>query len=199
LEAKLDSLLSILGTQRPDTEAISGSVVTPESITTPLSNSLNFSESDVIRQGHAVSTAGLQDARDILDQLPSIQNDRVASAANIQPFPSTLNPDKQRTLKDPNELLRIFRQDLAQLTPFVKIPLHMDAQSLSVERPFLYQAIMTVSSYHDSTHQTSLGQEFIREITENLVFQAKKNLDLLQGLLVFISWSVAISLEASSC
>ena len=90
----------------------------------------------------------------------------------------------------PNELLNVFRKNLARQVPFVYVPAHFNAQSLSEQKPFLYQAIIFAASYHDSVHQLALGQEFTKDVTEHLVMRGEKSLDILQGLLVYISWLV---------
>jgi hypothetical protein len=66
----------------------------------------------------------------------------------------------------------------------------MGALALSREGPFLYQAIIAVTSHHDPVHQIDLGHQFVRQLTEHLVFHAHKSLDMLQGLLVYITWCV---------
>jgi hypothetical protein len=66
----------------------------------------------------------------------------------------------------------------------------MNAQRLSEDRPFLYEAIIFAASYHDSVHHLELGQQFIKDVTEHLVILGEKSLDLLQGLLVYTSWFV---------
>jgi len=64
----------------------------------------------------------------------------------------------------------------------------LNAQRLSEQSPFLYQAIIFAASYHDSVHQLALGEEFTKDVTEHLVIRGEKSLDILQGLLVYISW-----------
>ncbi|TVY38952.1 Transcriptional regulator [Lachnellula occidentalis] len=104
-------------------------------------------------------------------------------------FESTSSvPDPPSRTKDPNELLEVFRQKLARQVPFIFVPGQMSALTLYRERPFLYQAIVTVASYHDSVHQIDLGHQFLKHLTETLVLQGHKNLDMLQGLLVYITW-----------
>jgi hypothetical protein len=102
---------------------------------------------------------------------------------------STLySPSEGRLNKSPDELLDIFRRDMAHQAPFISVPVQMSAPALSRERPFLYRAIMTVASYHDSVHQLQMGQELVRYIMEHLIVLGEKSLDLLQGLLVYINW-----------
>jgi hypothetical protein len=114
---------------------------------------------------------------------PVSQTSVVATYKNHESEFASANPT-------PDELLNIFRQNLAWQVPFVLIPPGMNAQRLSEDRPFLYQAIVFAASYHDSLHQLELGQQFIKDVTEHLVILGEKSLDLLQGLLVHTSWFV---------
>lgn len=99
----------------------------------------------------------------------------------------------------PDELLDIFRQKLSQQASFVIVPAQMNAQALSEQKPFLYKAIIFAASYHDSVHQLALGQQFIRDITEQVVILGLHNIDLLQGLLVYVSWFVLCRLMSTFC
>lgn len=105
----------------------------------------------------------------------------------VEPEPASFAPVD----KSPDELLNIFRCDMAQQVPFISIPPQISAQALSRERPFLHRAIITTASYHDSLRQIQMGQELVKCLTEHLVVRGEKNIDLLQGLLVYITWSVA--------
>jgi hypothetical protein len=94
---------------------------------------------------------------------------------------------------NPDALLNIFKNSLARLVPFISIPSAMSAENLSRERPFLYRAIIAVASFHNSVHQVGLYQELIRHLMERLLILGEKNIDLLQGLLVFTSLFVVYS------
>jgi hypothetical protein len=86
-----------------------------------------------------------------------------------------------------------FRRQLARQVPFISLPSDLTTEALSKKRPFLYRAIIVVASYHDSVRQIELGGEFVRHLTEHLIFLGERNLDILQALLVYISWSVTYS------
>jgi len=92
---------------------------------------------------------------------------------------------------EPDELLNDFRQNLARLVPYILVPAHVTAATLSLSNPFLYRAVIASASYHDSVRQVALGQEFVKYLTEQL-FLGKRNLDMLQGLLLYISWYNAL-------
>ncbi|KUJ10553.1 uncharacterized protein LY89DRAFT_263864 [Mollisia scopiformis] len=90
--------------------------------------------------------------------------------------------------KGPDELLDLFRQNLARQVPFILIPELTTAEILAREKPFLYEAIIAAASYHDSVHQLALGKKFLARISENVVLLGNRNLDMLQGLMVYITW-----------
>jgi hypothetical protein len=50
--------------------------------------------------------------------------------------------------------------------------------------------IMMAASYADMTTQQELGKVVLTYLTQKAIFEGKKSLDLLQGLLLYISWSV---------
>jgi hypothetical protein len=105
------------------------------------------------------------------------------------PFPTV----STEVVMDPDILLNIFRRQLARQVPFISLPSDLTTEALSKKRPFLYRAIIVVASYHDSVGQIELGGEFVRHLTEHLIFLGERNLDILQALLVYISWSVTYS------
>jgi hypothetical protein len=107
----------------------------------------------------------------------------VVAANNNRGFESA-----ETSSQSDDELLNNFRDNLARQVPFVSIPVNMNALELSRERPCLYRAIVTVASYHDSVHQIDLGHQFVEYVTANVVLQGKKTMDLLQGLLIYITW-----------
>jgi len=88
---------------------------------------------------------------------------------------------------EPDELLNTFRNNLARQAPFVVIPATMTAQDLR-EKPFLYSTIIMAASYNDVSHQLFLGNQILKYLAEHLLVRGEESLDLLQGLLVYITW-----------
>ncbi|CZR62765.1 uncharacterized protein PAC_12662 [Phialocephala subalpina] len=162
LEAKLDSLVSVLGTSN-----------------SPSPNG----ESPIVIQ----STSSRTPPDDVSASQPPDGDLRFQPLAVIRPPMSTVTIPT-----DSDELLDVFRRNLAQQVPFISVPAEVTAETLSGERPFLYRAIIASSSYYDSVRQTELSQEFVRQLTDSLLFRERGNLDMLQGLLVFITWYNAL-------
>ena len=71
--------------------------------------------------------------------------------------------------------------------PFVPLPKDCFCQDLVQDRPMLMFAVLTVASY-DLVHlQLALSRAF-RKIVMVKIMNGERNLDMLQGLLVFIAW-----------
>ena len=88
-------------------------------------------------------------------------------------------------------ILEIFHERLAAQTPFVVVPRTLTAEQLQRERPFLYLAIMTAGSYEDQASQIALSKECMRYLADRLIVRGERDMDLLQGLLICISWYVS--------
>ena len=54
--------------------------------------------------------------------------------------------------------------------------------------PFLLLAVLTSASKSDLNLHHQLDHEFRRVLSQKIVVEGKKNLDFLQGLLVYIAW-----------
>jgi hypothetical protein len=165
LEARLNGLVSTLGVSHPS------------SISVPSSTLANSSPNSIFPENVLESRA----PHDAFMPSP-------ASSYN----PGTESQHVLTKEKDPDELLDLFRTELARQVPFIVIPPHVNAKTFAQEKPFLYRAIITAASYHDSVHQMTLGQDFLKDLTEHVFLVGKKNLDMLQGLLVYITWYVHI-------
>ena len=93
-------------------------------------------------------------------------------------------------LNNSDILLSIFQESLAAQLPFVVIPSHVTAEDLHGDKPMVYLATMLASSYKDVTMQLELARLLLRYLATKVVLEGKKSLDILQGLLIHISWSV---------
>lgn len=57
-----------------------------------------------------------------------------------------------------------------------------------MERPSLFLAILVVSTRKDYAMQSTMEQEFKTYFSNQVIMEGARSLELLQGLLVFISW-----------
>lgn len=85
-------------------------------------------------------------------------------------------------------LLLEYRTLMADQFPFVVVLPDATSESLRKERPVLWGAIMTAASYHNPVRQEALGWKMMEEFSTRLLIKAEKSLDLLQGLLIHLSW-----------
>lgn len=52
----------------------------------------------------------------------------------------------------------------------------------------LLLAILVTTSWKDRTLQEVLNQVFLKRLSSELIVRGKRDLDLLQGLLVYLNW-----------
>ncbi|KAF4948920.1 hypothetical protein FGADI_9204 [Fusarium gaditjirri] len=85
-------------------------------------------------------------------------------------------------------MLETYRQEMMPLFPFVWIGLEETPEKLFQERPMLYMAIMVVTCQENVEIQQELAQKYREEVGRRIWTLAEKNLQLLQGILVFLAW-----------
>lgn len=71
--------------------------------------------------------------------------------------------------------------------PILAIPTNLHSLELKAQQPFLWLCIMAVS-LKCSTQQKALGLEIRRTMAYRIILEGERNLDLLQGLLVYAGW-----------
>jgi hypothetical protein len=79
---------------------------------------------------------------------------------------------------------------MASFCPFIVISPSLSAQNLQRDRPYLLKAILAVST-RDAGQQLAIGRWLVRSLTERMVINGERNLDLLLGVLTFTGWFVA--------
>jgi hypothetical protein len=55
-------------------------------------------------------------------------------------------------------------------------------------RPTVFKAIMTVASQHDEETRKLRANAFREDVGLRILVRGERNLDMLQGLLVYVSW-----------
>lgn len=93
-------------------------------------------------------------------------------------------------------MLETYRQEMMPLFPFVWISLDESPEKLFQEQPMLYMAIMVVTCQENIEVQQELAQKYREEIGRRIWTLTEKNLQLLQGILVFLAWYVFRSRRA---
>lgn len=88
---------------------------------------------------------------------------------------------------------------MAPQCPYVVIPPGITSEDLRRDRPVLWGAIVTAASYHDPLRQEVLGWKMMEEFSQRLLVKAEKSLDILQALIVHLTWYVVLSSIPMAC
>lgn len=92
------------------------------------------------------------------------------------------------TVQEADELLNKFREHKMHQFPFVIIPKGMNASDLWRKSPFLLLCILTACLEHNPVLQDILEREVREHISTYLIMEMRRDMDLLQGLLVHTAW-----------
>lgn len=95
-------------------------------------------------------------------------------------------------------MLRRFHEVLAHLSPFVMVPRDLTSEQLRVRRPFLWKGVMLSCAFTNGQRQHVLGEQFLEEIGKAAMSVDGSRLDVLQGLLMVISWYESLSSLSTS-
>lgn len=96
------------------------------------------------------------------------------------------------TVEHGERLLREFK-NMARNFPFIVLTEGSNLSDFRHERPMLLLAILAAASWRDRPLQLTLEHEYLNELSVRMVVKAEQSLDILQGLLVHLAWSVEIS------
>jgi hypothetical protein len=72
--------------------------------------------------------------------------------------------------------------------PFVVIPNQLSLDTLRREKPFLLLCILTMSASASIPLQKLLENEVRESLARKVIINCEKSLDLLQGLMIYVSW-----------
>ncbi|KIW98118.1 uncharacterized protein Z519_01702 [Cladophialophora bantiana CBS 173.52] len=92
------------------------------------------------------------------------------------------------TMATADTLLKNYQQVHSQFFPFVIVAPEIDAATLRRDAPVLFLAITTACLEEDHTVQRRLGVELKRMLCERILIRNERNIELLQALLVHLSW-----------
>lgn len=90
------------------------------------------------------------------------------------------------TAEEADVYLAKFRTWLPGL-PFLHLPSDMSAKALKRERPFLWLSIMNLASDSHS-QQSFLRDKVRREMSERIIMNHERNMDIVQGLVANLGW-----------
>ncbi|EXJ84208.1 hypothetical protein A1O3_04875 [Capronia epimyces CBS 606.96] len=87
------------------------------------------------------------------------------------------------------ENLRRFREEMIPFIPYIYLPPDTTALQLRDTYPFFWLAVMSVASKSFKT-RSSLGKQARKIIAQKVVAGDERSLDLLFGILTYVTWSV---------
>lgn len=181
LESRLDDLVSLLRAQQNGTKP---GPVDPE---TPRPD-----------EGLAQEVAD-----DAADAIPVIRNQRgnvtepaleLRVEGSLPHYPSPLSnvatppgPGDHLMPVSAEATLSIFRHQYLKYFPFTHIPAEVSAHQLQLQRPFLFLNIRAVCS-QSQAETDRLGDRIRETLGSKFFVEQERNLDILQGLLVYLAW-----------
>lgn len=84
-------------------------------------------------------------------------------------------------------LLHQYKQ-MSDSFPFVPLPSDISAQRLQQDKPMLFLAMITAASWGDHKRQMSLDAVYRQELANRTIIHPRRNLGLVQSVLVYLSW-----------
>jgi hypothetical protein len=105
--------------------------------------------------------------------------------------PVVQNADYQSvgvSLTEAEVLLDRFRRLMAPSTPYVVVSSDITAQKMYAEKPVLLHAIVVVTSFHDLPKQQLNVKRLLRNLSERIMINCEKSIDILQAILIFVAW-----------
>jgi hypothetical protein len=117
------------------------------------------------------------------------------SNTSHSPEQSSNHPDEDSATSDEQDdeaLMDFLRTSIVPLMPFVAIPDHLTAEQLRREKPFFFLNITMVACVN-GPRQREIAETIRRYVAEHIVLKGEHSLDLLQGLLVHLSWFIIVT------
>lgn len=117
------------------------------------------------------------------------------SNTSHSPEQSSTYPDEDSSSPDGQDdeaYMDVLRKSILPLFPFIAIPAHLTAEQLRREKPFLHLNITMVTCQH-APRQREIAEMVKQYAAEHIVLKGEHSLDLLQGLLLYLSWFITIA------
>lgn len=96
--------------------------------------------------------------------------------------------DNLITIQEAQELLRVYTEQLAPNFPYVVIPASISFADLRFRSPMLLLPILVTASWRNGRQQDMLNEVYLKELSSRVIIEGRKDLELLQGLLVYLAW-----------
>ncbi|KAJ5430738.1 hypothetical protein N7491_007754 [Penicillium cf. griseofulvum] len=185
LEDKMESLLSAMQSFIGSTGGSGSSVnilQTPSLNSDSISSATSYSTSSLINP----TSTNLGFNEGLAYSADSI----TTGSVNPNPFMSHVYP-LSPSAPSPNqaeERLNFFRSRMLPFFPFINLTPDMTSWYLRQNRPFLFQAIHTVTTFSTQERLTQV-EELKQHLFTSTFLKVESNIDLLLGLLTYLAWS----------
>lgn len=117
------------------------------------------------------------------DPSPLVQ----ASIDLFSPFRYSPSPSGQLS-GQAEECLKFFRSQMLPYFPFINLTPDIPAWQLHQNRPFLFQAILAVTTFSTEKRLARI-EDLKRILFTSALLEVQSNIDLLLGLLTYLAWS----------
>ncbi|KAK9482625.1 C6 transcription factor [Lipomyces starkeyi] len=175
LESKIETLLSVMQS------AVSSAGSSVE--LRPLLNEENTSLSTAGSNSTlAYSTSTKLNTR---GKMPSATEPLPTAPPQSNPFPSS---DQDPSPIEAEECFNFFRSRMLPHFPFINFLACSTAWQVRQERPFLFHAIITVTSF-STQKKLARAEVFQRLVFKSALVDVESNTDLLFGILTYVAWS----------
>ncbi|KAJ6783402.1 hypothetical protein PWT90_02212 [Aphanocladium album] len=185
LEEKLDDLVSILKNSQGHPGQEQQQQQLQEQIAQHRQH-LDYTQMQHVAQQPRSQTAAL----DSLAQAATTERHNgpgVNRGNTIDPNIASGQLHRDPTAEEADVYLAKFRTWLPGL-PFLHLPSDMSAKALRMERPFLWLSIMNLASDSHSQQQF-LREKVRREMSERIIMNHERNMDIIQGLIANLGWA----------
>ncbi|KAI0444045.1 putative C6 transcription factor [Xylaria telfairii] len=141
----------------------------------------------------STSTSDLMDFQDIPTNTNSSGGGQPTPASDIAP----MAPEYLLSISTPlssipriqaEKRLEFFRSRMLPCFPFISLAPEITTQQLHQNRPFLFQAILTVTAF-STQRRLALAEDLKRILFTSALVNAHSSIDLLLGLLTYLAWS----------
>lgn len=128
---------------------------------------------------------------------PNAENDRGPFDCHmprpILPASSTVvvpprGPIYGLTWSQSDRILSLFRERYIRNFPFLVLDDHITANQLYIDKPFLFRVIMLAAAPLPIPRIIKMKRNVLAYLGQHMLVEEERQLDLLQGLLICISW-----------
>ncbi len=110
-------------------------------------------------------------------------------------FSNDIQATPQHLPQDYDDVYRftVFKERFAPHFPFVVIPPLITCEELQNKRPWLYRVIILIASQYQRVCQIDKAKRFLLDISAAMLLRGERNLDMIEGLILYNAWSVLVS------